>query len=146
MATYRLLYISIEGNTESFVQKLAAVAESEGDQLSLLALGDEIDPAHEKEPFVALVPTYLNGGTGTGPEVVEIFTNALADYIDFGNNARYLRGVIGSGNRNFNDQYILTAKRYAEKYHVPVIGDYELRGTSREAEKIFARIKETLGE
>ncbi|MBS9336458.1 class Ib ribonucleoside-diphosphate reductase assembly flavoprotein NrdI [Fructobacillus papyrifericola] len=146
MATYRLLYISIEGNTESFVKKLAAVAEAEGDQLSLLEVGDEVNPVHEKAPFVVLVPTYLNGGTGTGPEVVEIFTNALGDYVDFGNNARYIRGVIGSGNRNFNDQYILTAKRYAEKFQVPVIGDYELRGTPREAEKIFARIKETLGE
>ncbi|MDD9138944.1 class Ib ribonucleoside-diphosphate reductase assembly flavoprotein NrdI [Fructobacillus sp. CRL 2054] len=146
MSEYRVLYTSIEGNTESFINKLKAEAEAAGDQLSVLEIGEENDFAHEKKPYVILVPTYLNGGTGTGPEVIEIFTNGLGDYVDYGNNARYLRGVIGSGNRNFNDQYILTAKRYAKKYNVPVIGDYELRGTQREAEKIFARIKETLGE
>lgn len=146
MAEYRILYTSIEGNTTSFINKLKEEAEKYGDQLSILEVGDEVEYAHEEQPYVALVPTYLNGGTGTGPEVVEIFTNGLGDYINFGNNTRYLRGVIGSGNRNFNDQYILTAKRYATKYHVPVIGDYELRGTQREAEKIYASIKETLGE
>ncbi|MBS9335332.1 class Ib ribonucleoside-diphosphate reductase assembly flavoprotein NrdI [Fructobacillus sp. M1-13] len=146
MTTYRLLYTSIEGNTDSFVKKLAAVAAAEGDKLSVLSVGDEVDPVHEKVPYVVLVPTYLNGGTGTGPEVKEIFTNGLGEYIEYGNNQRYLRGVIGSGNRNFNDQYVLTAKRYAQKYHVPLLGDYELRGTQREAEKLFTRIKETLGE
>lgn len=57
MATYRLLYTSIEGNTESFVKKIADVAASEGDQLSLLAVGEEVNPIHEKEPYVLLVPT-----------------------------------------------------------------------------------------
>lgn len=146
MATYRLLYASIEGNTQSFINKLQAVAEEKGDTIDAKVVGDETDYEEEHQPFVAIVPTYLTGGTGTGPAVVEIFTNALADYIDFADNATLIKGVVGSGNRNFNDQYILTAKRYAKKYQVPVIGDYELRGTPYDAEKIYQSIKETLGE
>ncbi|GAP02925.1 ribonucleotide reduction protein [Fructobacillus pseudoficulneus] len=146
MATYRLLYASIEGNTTSFIKKLTAVAEENGDTVDAQVVGEETDYAAETKPFVAVVPTYLTGGTGTGLQVVEIFTNALADYIDFADNDKLIKGVVGSGNRNFNDQYILTAKRYAQKYSVPVIGDYELRGSVYDAEKIYQRIKETLGE
>ncbi|GAO99879.1 class Ib ribonucleoside-diphosphate reductase assembly flavoprotein NrdI [Fructobacillus ficulneus] len=146
MARYRLLFASIEGNTQSFIKKITAVAEENGDQIDAQVIGDESDYQTEQGPFVAVVPTYLTGGTGTGPEVVEIFTNALADYIDFEDNAKSLVGVVGSGNRNFNDQYILTAKRYAEKYQVPVLGDYELRGSVYDAEKIYRKLQETLGE
>ncbi|MDF7637438.1 class Ib ribonucleoside-diphosphate reductase assembly flavoprotein NrdI [Leuconostocaceae bacterium ESL0958] len=145
MTKYRLLYSTVEGNTASFVDKLTQVARAAGDELSATAIGDESDYQEERQPYVVLVPTYLTGGTGTGPEVTEIFTNALGDYIEFADNQALLRGVVGSGNRNFNDQYILTAKRYAAKYQVPLIGDYELRGSVREAEKIFLAIKAHLG-
>lgn len=99
----------------------------------------------KRNPF-ALVPTYLTGGTGTGPEVTEIFTNALGEYIDFGNNARYLKGVVGSGNRNFNVQFNLTAIRYSEKYNVPMIAAYELRGSVFDAKIIYNKIKRNIGE
>ncbi|MBS9338536.1 class Ib ribonucleoside-diphosphate reductase assembly flavoprotein NrdI [Fructobacillus sp. M2-14] len=146
MSTFRVLYTTIEGNTESFVKKLQSIAMFSDDDIDFKEIGEETDYENEENPFVALVPTYLTGGTGTGPEVIEEFTTPLGEYIDYGNNARKLKGMIGSGNRNFNDQYILTAKRYAKKYNVPVIADYELRGTTREAEKIFQIIKETLGD
>lgn len=37
-------------------------------------------------------------------------TTALGEYIEDGNNARYCIGVVGSGNKNFNEQYCLTAE------------------------------------
>ena len=95
MTHINLLYASTEGNTKSFVEKLKKVAIEQGDTLNARLIGDETEYANETEPFFALVPTYLTGGTGTGPEVTEIFTNALGEYIDFGNNARYLKGVVG---------------------------------------------------
>ncbi|CAK8054764.1 class Ib ribonucleoside-diphosphate reductase assembly flavoprotein NrdI [Eupransor demetentiae] len=144
MSQVNVLYTSTEGNTEAFIDKLALEAEKAGDDFHPRAIGDETEVAVEKQPYVALVPTYLTGGTGTGPEVTEIFTNALGEYIEEGNNQRYLRGVIGSGNRNFNDQYILTAKRYAKKFNVPLIDHYELRGSKFDAARIYPKIKAAL--
>lgn len=146
MTTINILYASTEGNTKSFIEKLAAVAESNGDEFSARLIGDETEYANETQPYVAFVPTYLTGGTGTGQEVKEIFTNALGDYIAFGNNARYLKGVVGSGNRNFNIQFNLTAIRYGKNFDVPMIAAYELRGSKFDAEKIYNKIKPYFGE
>ena len=84
MTKINVLYTSTEGNTQSFVEKLQVVAEKNGDILEARMIGDETEYANETEPYVAVVPTYLTGGTGIGPEVTEIFTSALGDYLSFG--------------------------------------------------------------
>lgn len=146
MVKINILYASTEGNTVSFVSKLSEVAAAHGDTVVARCIGDETDYANETEPFVAIVPTYLTGGTGTGPEVTEIFTNALGDYIAFGRNQQYLKGVIGSGNRNFNVQFNLTAIRYVERFNVPMLYAYELRGSTFDADKAYHLIKPIFGE
>lgn len=135
----RILFISIEGNTRRFVEKLTAYAQEQYPEVELetAEISDASPDADETEPFFALVPTYLDGGNGIDNGVKESLTNALGEYLDYNDNAQHLIGVVGSGNRNFNMQYILTARRYAERFNAPVIGDYELRGTSRDVERIF---------
>ena len=64
-------------------------------------------------------------------------TNVLGEYIAYHHNAQQLLGVVGSGNRNFNEQYCLTAKRYATTFGVPFIADYELRGVPRDETRIY---------
>ncbi|MBZ6003334.1 class Ib ribonucleoside-diphosphate reductase assembly flavoprotein NrdI [Leuconostoc gelidum subsp. aenigmaticum] len=146
MTKINVLYTSTEGNTQSFVEKLQVVAEKNGDILEARMIGDETEYANETEPYVAVVPTYLTGGTGIGPEVTEIFTSALGDYLSFGRNSQYLKGIIGSGNRNFNVQFNLTALRYADKFNVPMIFAFELRGSMFDAEKAYNLIKPLFGE
>ncbi|AFT81115.1 class Ib ribonucleoside-diphosphate reductase assembly flavoprotein NrdI [Leuconostoc carnosum] len=146
MTKINVLYASTEGNTISFVEKLKSITEANGDEFSSRLIGDETDYANETEPYIAIVPTYLNGGTGTGPEVTEIFTNALGDYISFGRNSAYLKGIVGSGNRNFNVQFNLTGLRYAQKFGVPMLFAYELRGSQFDAEKVYNIIKPLFGE
>lgn len=146
MVKINILYASTEGNTVSFVSKLSEVAAAYGDTVVARCIGDETDYANETEPYIAIVPTYLNGGTGTGPEVTEIFTNALGDYISFGRNSAYLKGIVGSGNRNFNVQFNLTGLRYAQKFGVPMLFAYELRGSQFDAEKVYNIIKPLFGE
>ena len=144
MADIRVLYASTEGNTASFIDKLATVATTYHDSFEAQMIGDETPDAIETQPFVALVPTYLTGGTGTGSEVQEEFTNALGDYIAVGSNQTQLKGVIGSGNRNFNVQFALTAKRYAERFEAPLLATYELRGSRFDAEKIYPLIRDAI--
>jgi len=135
-----VVYISISGNTRSFVQRLQRFAEEKNSN-ELIIHAKEIDDntpeEEETEPFFAFVPTYLEGGNGIDNGDQEILTESLRDYIEFKNNSNLCLGVIGSGNKNFNDQYCLTAKQYAEQFNIPFLADFELRGTDNEIQNIY---------
>ena len=51
-------------------------------------------------------------------------------------------GVIGSGNRNFNNQYCLTAKQYSQRFGFPVLADFEMRGMLGDIKKVAGIIEE----
>ncbi|MBO4107072.1 class Ib ribonucleoside-diphosphate reductase assembly flavoprotein NrdI [Streptococcus suis] len=143
--TIYLVYISLSGNTESFVKRLRGFFQFQTDW--------QVEPVHVKDlvkqdipfyqldaPFVAFLPTYLEGGNGVDNGDVEILTNPLGDFIAFGDNSELCLGVVGSGNRNFNNQYCLTAKQYAERFGFPVIDNFELRGMQNDVERIGFKI------
>lgn len=138
-----ILYISIAGNTRSFVtdlQDYAAQQHANNPALPTITLTEISDATPfkaETEPFYAFVPTYLDGGNGIDNGVKELMTNSLGEYIDYAQNARLCYGVIGSGNCNFNEQYCLTAKRYAVQFDAPFIADYELRGNAKDVARIY---------
>ena len=51
-------------------------------------------------------------------------------------------GVVGSGNRNFNNQYCLTAKQYSQRFGFPVLADFEMRGMLGDIKKVAGIIAE----
>jgi protein involved in ribonucleotide reduction len=135
----KILYISISGNTRSFVQRLAAYLQSQyAITVELKEIHENSVFADEHESFFTFVPTYLDGGNGVDNGDTEILTVTMREYLEFHDNYRYCLGVIGSGNKNFNHQYCLTAKQYAEKFQFPFLADYELRGTQEDLERIAA--------
>lgn len=138
MHKIEIRYSSVSGNTKSFIEKLQSVSDV---PIHALPIGEETDFDIERKPYIAIVPTYLTGGTGTGPNVREEFTWGLRDYIEYGRNQDKLLGIIGSGNRNFNEQYALTAKRYANDFNVPLLYTYELRGTLSDVETTLQILK-----
>ena len=148
MAPINIIYTSIEGNTRAFISRLSAYAEQQhalnedNPLITSKEISDQTLPGEEKSPFFVFVPTYLTGGNGIDSGFTEIMTNALGEYIESDDNAKYCVGVIGSGNRNFNEQYCLTARKYAKQFNAPFLADYELRGTSRDAEHIYAILRE----
>jgi len=138
-----ILYISISGNTRSFVTRMQDLAERKHREnpdfpiIHAKEIHDNSLEQAETEPFFAIVPTYLEGGNGIDNGDKEILTEALREYIAFGNNAQYCLGIIGGGNKNFNYQYCLTAKQYAQQFQVPFLADFELRGNNDEIETIY---------
>lgn len=145
-----ILYISIEGNTRSFIEKIQNYAkEMHAKNHSMpLVNAREIDDAtpfeNETQSYFAFVPTYLDGGNGIDNGVKELMTNALGEYIDYDNNAALCLGIIGSGNRNFNQQFCLTARRYAKQFNVPFLDNYELRGTTQDVARIYQTLTDCL--
>ena len=91
------------------------------------------------------MPTYLEGGNGLDNGDVEILTNDLGDFIAFEENYKRCFGIVGSGNRNFNNQYCLTAKQYSQRFGFPVLDTFELRGLNEDIKRIGLKIEELYG-
>lgn len=138
LASLSIVYISLSGNTQSFVKRLTEHLLNhytlDIEAINIKELNHETFPI--TIPFVAILPTYLEGGNGIDSGDVEILTNPLGDFIAAHDNYKRCFGIIGSGNRNFNEQYCLTAKQYAKRFGFPMLGDFELRGTSADIERL----------
>ncbi|MEY8435795.1 class Ib ribonucleoside-diphosphate reductase assembly flavoprotein NrdI [Streptococcus hyointestinalis] len=140
--TITIIYISLSGNTESFVTRLSSYLKTWHQIDTKLINIKELDYTTfpVTEPFVAMLPTYLEGGNGVDNGDVEILTTPLGDFIAAHDNYKYCYGIVGSGNRNFNHQFCLTAKQYAKRFGFPVLDEFELRGTSSDIERIAGKI------
>ena len=146
-----LVYISLSGNTASFIKRLSAFLQERHENVEIEQV-DIKDMVKEERPFyamsqffVAFLPTYLEGGGGLDNGDVEILTNDLGDFIAFEENYKRCFGIVGSGNRNFNNQYCLTAKQYAERFGFPVLDTFELRGLNEDVKRIGLKIEELYG-
>lgn len=133
-----IIYISLNGNTKYFVSCLSDYIKENMDvmveSLNIKDLKGETFPVDE--PFVSFLPTYLNGGNGIHTGDKEVLTTRLGDFIASNDNFRLCYGIIGSGNRNFNKQFCLSAKQYAESFSFPLIDVFELRGTQTDIKRI----------
>ena len=147
-----ILFISITGNTRAFVQQLQAYGETQAKKnsaaptIALKEINDNTLPAAEETPFFAFVPTYLEGGNGIDNGDQEILTEGLREYLEFGTNSELCLGIVGSGNKNFNNQYCLTAKQYAAEFKRPLLADYELRGTAADVQRIYETLVQVIQE
>lgn len=106
-----IAYLSLTGNVKRFV-----------DKLSLPSV--EITPTNPfisvSEPYVIIAPTYD----------IEA-TEPINDFIE-NNPLTLCKGVIGSGNLNFADLYVFTAKDISEQYGVPMLHAFEYSGTPKD--------------
>lgn len=142
MQKIRFYYISLSGNTSSFVQRVSQyIKTTHHREVESLNIKDLKGKAITVDgPFVSFLPTYLEGGNGIDTGFQEILTGNLRKFLEYQENFRYCLGIIGSGNRNFNKQFCLTAFQYAEQFGFPVIDVFELRGTDEDVERISKHI------
>lgn len=144
-----ILYISISGNTRAFIKRLEAYAieqhqlDPQNPLISSKEISENSPFESETAPFFTFVPTYLEGGNGIDSGDTEILTEVMREYLEYEDNFKQCLGVVGSGNKNFNYQYCLTAKQYSEAFNFPFLADYELRGTSADCERVYRILKES---
>lgn len=125
MAPLLAYYSSTSENTHSFVNKLWGLSYKQ-----LYRITKESYKQLIKEPYILIVPTYADGyGVGALHKYVIKFLNIEA-------NRKLLRGVIGSGNRNFGSMYALGGKIVSAKCKVPLLYTFELRGTEDDIENV----------
>lgn len=145
-----IAYISLTGNTHSFVTKLVEYFKFQQSSLQIQLINvkdiirDHIEFFELEHPTIAFLPTYLEGGNGVDNGDTEILTNPLGDFLAYHDNYKKCFGIVGSGNRNFNKQFCLTARQYSERFNFPVLDEFELRGSQRDVERIGQMILEKL--
>lgn len=76
-------------------------------------------------PFVIAVPSYENS-----PQYDDFAT--LLDMDVLGN----CKGIIGSGNKNFGDLYLVTAKELSKEFSIPIIYEMEFFGTKHDRQEL----------
>lgn len=113
----RLVFFSSgSGNTARFVARL-------GRQAARIAMSPKVALPDVLADYVLICPTFADGeGRGAVPKQVIRFLNDPARRAG-------LRGVIGSGNRNFGETYALAGHVIAQKCKVPLLYTFELAGT-----------------
>lgn len=139
-----LVYISLTGNAHSFVTRISEYLKENDVDTTLINVKDlvkeNVQFSHLNEQTVVFLPTYLEGGNGIDSDYTEILTTPLREYLSLHDNYKKCLGIVGSGNRNFNNQFCLSARQYSEAFGFPVIDEFELRGTQKDIERIGNKI------
>lgn len=106
----RLVFFSLTGQTKRFIDKLGMAEQA----IKLTNSGQET----VAEEFILFCPTYEAG--------VEFVDDFLDDH------KHLLKGIVGSGNRNFGPDFCHLAKTYAKHYQVPLLHIMEFSGTAED--------------
>lgn len=113
-------FSSTSENTSRFIQQLGVPA------LRIPLMAIDASQFIVDQEFILVTPTY---GQGSVPKQVVKFLNLEQ-------NRLLCRGVIGSGNRNFFEDYAKAADIIAYKLNVPVLYKFELAGTPEDIETV----------
>jgi protein involved in ribonucleotide reduction len=114
-----VFFSNVTENTSRFVEKLDLPA------LRIPIKTSEAGLLEITEKFVLITPTYGAGSRGFVPRQVIQFLNVEAI-------RNQCVGVVGSGNRNFFEDYAKAADIIAAKLGVPVLYRFELSGTDED--------------
>ena len=141
-----IVYISFSGNVRSFARRLQDYAAQQHQLLAdrptvkLLEISEATIPEKATAPSFVILPTYMTGGSEFTPEMTEMLTTPMRDYLESYHNIDKCQGFIGSGNITLGKMYVITAKTYAKDYGRPLIAAFESRGTIRDIEKIYKKL------
>ncbi|MBN4083353.1 class Ib ribonucleoside-diphosphate reductase assembly flavoprotein NrdI [Mycoplasma sp. CSL10137] len=120
-------------NTETFVKKLG---------FNSTAIPYEIEESIELNfDYVLFCPTYSGGGEFTSGAVPK----QVIKFLNNEKNRSHCRGVVASGNTNFNNTFALAGSVLTSKLKVPLLYQYELRGTPSDVERLQKILKNFWG-
>ena len=120
--TVKVVYLSLTGKTRQFVKKL---------NWDFIEISRKNPTVQMEEPYIVITPTYG-----------EQLANFFYEFIDFGENRALLKGVAGSGNRNFNTSFCSNARALAAKYQVPLLHCFENQGTDKDVQILIEKVRE----
>ncbi len=131
----KVVYFSVTGQTRMFLQKANLLSDA-------IEITENYPDIEMKEPYVLFVPSYAeerNEIMKSQDIVYPVF-----EFLEVTDNVNLCRGIIGSGNRNFAQLYLGTAKELSEKYGLDILYDYEMNGTSIDVSNVKDILHEVL--
>lgn len=118
----KVVYLSLTGKTRQFVKKL---------DWDFVEISKKNPVCQMEEPYIVITPTY-------GEQVANFFY----EFIEFGENRALLKGVAGSGNRNFNTSFCSNSRVLASKYGIPLLHCFENQGTDKDVQILIEKVRE----
>ena len=116
-----IVYMSLVGNVRNFVSRL------DMDSVEI----NQMNPLVEvNEDYVIIMPTYS-----------DTLTDIMCDFIDYKDNRKYLKCVVGSGDKNFNRDYVFSAKNISKSYKIPLAFSFEKSGTDTDVENFKKEVR-----
>lgn len=114
-------YYSITGQTKKFVMKTGLEAHE---------ITDELPQYEMKDEYVLITPSYQ-----------DFMMDSIVDFLNYKDNKKKLVGIIGCGNRNFNDLFAQTAKKLSVTLDVPILYLLEFSGSAEDVQNVRNIIK-----
>jgi protein involved in ribonucleotide reduction len=119
-----IVYLSLSGNIRKFVRQIG---------MKSIELSYANPLTEVNEDYVIIMPSYDD----------EI-TDTVSEFIDYKNNVSHLKGVVGSGNKNFGKEgYCFNARQISEKYNSPLLFKFEFSGTEDDVVKFKKEVQQT---
>lgn len=125
----KLVYFSLTGQTRRFIEKLTFKFRESAIEIT----PDEPD-IEMTEPFLLITPSYAEE-TPSVQHSQEVM-DPVFEFMEWGLNVAFCKGIIGTGNKNFAGIYIFTAKELSAKYQIPILYDFEFNGTPTDVAQV----------
>ncbi len=116
-------FSSSTGNTHRFVEKT-------GFKSYRIPTKLDAETIMVNQDYIIVCPTYSGGGDFTSGAVPK----QVIKFLNIKSNRDRCRGVIATGNTNFNDTFCLAGPIISKKLNVPMLYQLELAGTSYDVE------------
>lgn len=131
----KVVYFSVTGQTRRFINKLQAV--------EAIEITPDQPDIEMTEPFILITPSYAEE-TPTVQHSQDVM-DPVFEFMAWGLNAAFCKGIIGTGNKNFAGIYIYTAKEISAKYQIPILYDFEFNGTPTDVAYVERLLKKLDG-
>jgi len=116
-----IAFLSLTGNVRSFVDKL------EFDSTEIPYSNPFVKMNND---FIVVVPSYDS-------EITEL----ISDFLEYKDNVKHLKGVVGSGSLNYNKQYCFNAHEISKKYNSPLLYTFEFSGIEQDVINFKKEVK-----
>lgn len=111
-----IAFYSITGQTKRFIDKTGLDAHQISDASPKYDMG---------EHYILVVPAYQ-----------DFMMDSVVNFLTYKDNKKNIIGIIGCGNRNFNDLFAQTAKKIAATLNVPILYLLEFSGTDEDVRNV----------
>lgn len=125
----KAVYFTLTGNSKKFVDKLDKNIIGEPIELNK----ENFNSLELNENFILIFGSYNT------PFAVY---NYIEGFLNNENNLKNCIGIVGSGNRNLNYEFLTTPKKVCRRFKLDLIMGIELFGIKDEHEKLNKKLKE----